>query len=321
MTKYQGCKCPVCQQNFTEQDTIVVCPDCGTPYHPECWKKHGECVFADRHGSGFEYRHPDDGPQSLDESTSVATEQTCPACHAKNPQKNIFCESCGAPLHGMYSTAPSSKNTMGSFDSIDSQQAEMFAMAGISAEQEFDGIAVKDWTLYLGRSSPYYSMIFQRMDQSRRKVFPSLAGLFFGPLFLLYRKVWGWGFLTVILSALCSVPTLLMAILASNNPTAQPADFLIVASQIASIVSIALQFFLMLYSFYLIRNDGAKKIKKFRQQASTMEEYKKLLKQKAAPGWGGIVLTFVIVFVISFLIAPLFGPHLSDLLFGSLAIF
>ena len=32
MTRYTGNHCPVCEQAFTDEDDIVVCPDCGTPY-------------------------------------------------------------------------------------------------------------------------------------------------------------------------------------------------------------------------------------------------------------------------------------------------
>ena len=33
MSNYLGSKCIMCGQEFKENDDIVVCPDCGTPYH------------------------------------------------------------------------------------------------------------------------------------------------------------------------------------------------------------------------------------------------------------------------------------------------
>ena len=39
MTRYTGNHCPVCEQAFTDEDDIVVCPDCG---------KHIN-VFGDSH--------------------------------------------------------------------------------------------------------------------------------------------------------------------------------------------------------------------------------------------------------------------------------
>ena len=325
MTNYQGCKCPVCQKLFTEHDDIVICPECGAPYHRKCWKEHGECVFADRHGPDFEFQHPDKGPRPLEPTNSTPitdnTELSCSACGAKNPNTNIFCESCGAPLHGMSTTPPqptSLKNP--TIPPNNPEQAELFAMAGISPEQEIDGIKVRDWSTYLGRSAPYY-MMFYCMEQTKRKIFPSFCGFFFGPLFLLYRKVWSWGILSAAASLLCSIPQLLMLILASNNPSAQPAEFLITAQQICSILNIGLQFVLMLFSFYLIRIDGAKKIHQMKKQSQAPDDFHKMLAAKAAPSWIGIILMIVALFLLSFTLMPLFGPYLPDVLLGPLSLF
>ena len=34
MPKYYGCPCEGCGEPLTLKDDIVVCPDCGAPYHP-----------------------------------------------------------------------------------------------------------------------------------------------------------------------------------------------------------------------------------------------------------------------------------------------
>lgn len=55
MTRYTGNHCPVCEQAFTDEDDIVVCPDCGTPYHRACWQKVGACMHKSEHAAGFEW--------------------------------------------------------------------------------------------------------------------------------------------------------------------------------------------------------------------------------------------------------------------------
>ena len=35
MIDYTGIPCPVCHKEFTPEDDIVVCPECGAPYHRE----------------------------------------------------------------------------------------------------------------------------------------------------------------------------------------------------------------------------------------------------------------------------------------------
>ena len=77
MADYKGNTCPVCKQKFKEADDIVVCPDCGTPYHRECWKMGGVCVHQADHAAGFEWT-PDnvisDRPDDI----------VCPNCGEKH---------------------------------------------------------------------------------------------------------------------------------------------------------------------------------------------------------------------------------------------
>ncbi len=322
MIDYQGCKCPVCQKPLTQEDDIVVCPECGAPYHRACWQQHGGCVFADRHGPGFEYRRPEDGPQPLDPpadqppKNGASGELPCPVCGAQNPAGNIFCESCGAPLHGMSGNTPGAQP----YDYSRPMQ-DPLAMAGLTPDQEIDGIKVSDWMKYLGNSAPYYLAVFHRMDQTGHKFFPSFSALFFGPLFLLYRKVWNWGVLSAVLSLVCSIPLFLLLILASNQPSAQPAALLLTAEKISTVLSLVLQLALMLFSFLLVRRESAKKIRKLQQTASSPEEFQRLLQAKASPSWVGVVIFVVVCLVIGLAMQPLFGPHLAEVLFGSTTLF
>lgn len=73
MTRYTGNHCPVCEQAFTDEDDIVVCPDCGTPYHRACWQKVGACMHKSEHAAGFEWQ-PEFGP----EAEKAAHEATLP---------------------------------------------------------------------------------------------------------------------------------------------------------------------------------------------------------------------------------------------------
>ncbi len=47
---YQNKFCPVCKADFTVEDDIVVCPECGTPHHRECWFSTGKCANTALHG-------------------------------------------------------------------------------------------------------------------------------------------------------------------------------------------------------------------------------------------------------------------------------
>lgn len=43
--------CPVCNNKFTDEDDVVVCPECGTPHHRECYFSNGGCFNEDKHNS------------------------------------------------------------------------------------------------------------------------------------------------------------------------------------------------------------------------------------------------------------------------------
>lgn len=43
--------CPVCNNKFTDDDDVVVCPECGTPHHRNCYFSNGGCFNADKHNS------------------------------------------------------------------------------------------------------------------------------------------------------------------------------------------------------------------------------------------------------------------------------
>ena len=38
--------CPVCEKKFENGDDIVVCPECGTPHHRECYDSLGRCFYG-----------------------------------------------------------------------------------------------------------------------------------------------------------------------------------------------------------------------------------------------------------------------------------
>ena len=88
MPKYYGCPCEGCGKPLTLQDDIVVCPDCGAPYHRTCYEKMGLCVHAPAHGAGYEWKFPYQDAQL----------RTCPACGERTLRSESVCRCCGAAL-------------------------------------------------------------------------------------------------------------------------------------------------------------------------------------------------------------------------------
>ena len=86
MAKYTGYTCMACQQKFQDGDDVVVCPECGTPYHRACWVKNGQCINTELHASGGSWMQ-----ERLAEENRKKQEQQ----HAQNVNK---CPRCGTEI-------------------------------------------------------------------------------------------------------------------------------------------------------------------------------------------------------------------------------
>ena len=198
MKTYIGSTCPVCHQPFAEGDDIVVCPDCGTPYHRACWPKDNVCVHAAEHAAGFEWQP--DAPAAAEDG-----EPACPNCGAHNPPGAHYCNHCGVPLpehpespdnprnitedgpgrpiyenpdyesrhgaayHSQGGNAGPAGHTAQPDDAYAPFGAGMYQKV-LGPEDPIDGIKARDWSTFLGNSSIYYLLQFYRMQETGRKI-------------------------------------------------------------------------------------------------------------------------------------------------------
>ena len=88
MIKYTGTKCIVCDEKFKDEDDVVVCPQCGTPYHRECYKKEEKCINTALHESGKAWK-PEHEPVS---DVIEKADRVCKSCGYENPEGTMYCE-------------------------------------------------------------------------------------------------------------------------------------------------------------------------------------------------------------------------------------
>ena len=228
MARYTGNHCPVCEQEFTDNDDIVVCPDCGTPYHRACWQKVGACMHQSEHAAGFEWK-----PEVGAGAAEAAHAATCPNCGTHNTPGAVRCSHCGCPLPKageeapgaapqkpqdqgpIYARNPGDVNPGGAPRNdraapgphIDTYSAgpDGIQRREIGPEDPIEGIKAKDWAAFVGRSPMYYLMQFFRMSETKQKVTLSLSAFLFGPAYLFYRKMWKQGLLATLVMIVCFV--------------------------------------------------------------------------------------------------------------------
>ena len=326
MTRYTGNHCPVCEQAFTDTDDIVVCPDCGTPYHRDCSKKVGACMHRSEHAAGFEWQ-PEVGPDAV----KAAHEATCPNCGTRNTPGAARCSHCGCPLPRseadsadaakpeeqvpIYVRDPSAVNNRSAAPSphIETYSADReggIYRREIGPEDTIDGIKAKDWAAYVGRSPMYYLMQFFRMSITNRKAAVCLSAFLFGPAYLFYRKMWKEGLLTAILTIVLSIPTFI-EIISVFNPSllgAMPLGWLPAAVNVCAVASWALNIILGLFAVSWYRREAKKNIDRIYADYPDGEARTDALLQKGGTNLLAALLYFGIMLLLASLVINLAGP-------------
>ncbi len=223
MIDYKGKKCIVCDREFAEGDDIVVCPDCGTPYHRACYTEKGECINYSLHENG--------GSWSADQKAKEAAERNggesvkCARCGGENPADALFCNYCGLPL-GIQQGAQQSFNdnpqgmrgqrTQGQDPYGNPQNPyggfgnPMFGMQTqrFTADSDIDGNTLGEYAGYVGTNRGYFMTQFIRFAKFAKKASFSFVAFLFPEFYFFYRKMYIRGFLMALAMFVLSVPSL-----------------------------------------------------------------------------------------------------------------
>lgn len=186
---YLGKKCPICSERFHENDDVVVCPECGAPYHRACYQSRGACIFTELHEKGKTWQDPE--TQKKDAHTV-----TCPHCGTENSKDNVLCVHCGKMLY-LNDTEPkpeqaeTASNPAGQIPLADMNGSIPFIvldpMGGVAPDEDFEGVTGAELAKTVKVNTPYYMSIFKALKTTGVSKF-NFAALFFGGGWLLYRK-------------------------------------------------------------------------------------------------------------------------------------
>lgn len=201
---WKGKLCPVCRKQFTENDDIVYCPECGTAHHRECWNSAGGCFFAEEHKKG-NYDTTNvvaAAPKAAEEKPQGS--KSCPECGAACRADLRVCLHCGhefdseqpqaVPPHpesaehpNAYPPPPGSARNTGfppfGFPGFENAQPEQPDTSEVIA----DGVTVSEAARFCGPDGVKYAENFKAVRDHKT---PFSAAGFFGSFFwLLYRKM------------------------------------------------------------------------------------------------------------------------------------
>lgn len=341
-------ECPVCQKRFQEGDDVVICPKCGAPYHRECYQKAGQCVYANKHGDGFEYKAPK-GSQEVDEHEEGSSSGIlCQNCKTVNAARNIFCEQCGAALHAdyrAYSAGPATGNAQSPFGRPGGNQQgraqqgyrqqgneyqQPFALFGNantypppgSLAGEIDGIPKADWATFIGNSVPNYLAKLSQQVARKTKLGFLFSPFFFSSFYFAYRKLWGWAAISLVTYFITQVPSFiqiftLAGIISIPGLGTETLATLVTVMYYAGLVRRVL---FCVFALYLYRRHAAKKMTDLKAQSDGDADYQQALRSKGGVSIAGAVIVGVIIIAASYIVAYLGGNPLMEYLYAALGL-
>ena len=285
MPKYYGCPCEGCGEPLTLKDDIVVCPDCGAPYHRTCYEKLGRCIHSPAHAAGYEWHFP----------YRDAELRTCPSCGERTLRSEETCRCCGAALppeteadEQLNDRKAAQDEQHGGFDyERFYRQYEQQTMdplhrnlqAAFGKDELIDGIPSSDWMTYIGTA-------------------------------------WKPAFAFLAAELLLFVPTLLqmMQITGSSLSLGLSDSTYVVLGRVVSLASFALMLVRGMFAKWFYRKSAAEHIRRIRAEFPDDAQRSVVLSAQGGVSWGAVLGSLLLLMVFGACCSMLLGPNLDVLL-------
>ena len=254
--EFKNEKCAACGMKFFDDADIVVCPECGTPYHRECWERIGACVHSAEHGS-YEWKGE---KQELRE-------------HLEN------IESAENQKH---------ENTNDGFeiihvDSYD-EYREIMDKKLLEQQKDFDaidGVTAQELLKFIGKNGYYYLPVFKDIRKNNKSLKLNYAPFQKFPMHCFYRKMNLFGVVMMTLLFLTTEAKILLGHFAEQLGISD--HMLMTAYIIATALSLAIDIFVLMFINYFYFKSCLKRINAIKHHYSD-ENYDRILARIEAAG-------------------------------------
>ncbi len=291
MSRFANKKCPICHAPFTEKADIVVCPECGTPHHRQCYLAKGHCGVEEYHAQGFVWNG------LLPDEEAAQPEQT-----AQQP------EPAHDPHRGEYPAGVPNPEPRPEFRGMDKIQDpeeyyKRFQMLVTDDVRGDDGVSLHELCAFAAKSVYHYGRAFStfRGEITGRKssVFMNICSGMFLPVHQFYRKMDCLGVATLLITVLFMLPELLISggIIDLESLSDAGHGILSMIYMACNFGSLLLTVMLWLFGDYLYYKHAVRQIKKIRSrfEGNLGEEYYAALVEKGRPSWLRAVVGFLLL--------------------------
>ena len=294
MSDFIGTKCLVCEEEFKKGDDIVVCPECGTPYHRECYNKNGECINTELHDSQKSWK------EKLEEEKANMPVK-CPKCGVNNSSKNTFCTDCGALLKEEMVANVNQPEFIINFED---------ATLGMNPKEQFEDVTLEEISDFVRSNKLYYLPLFKRIKDSGMKMSINFVSFLFPEFYFGSRKMYLWAIISVIIKSLLAVPAYI-EYMAGEDFAIEFCKRIIEMRGFGAISTIAVvggyvfRIFMCCFSNWLYYKFVINKIKALRKQYSHYEQYRHHVRTSGGVSIGGMVLVCSIYLMVALIIVIL----------------
>lgn len=201
MSLYDGIECPVCHRKFADGDDVVICPECGTPHHRECYNTVGHCVNENLHESGFVFDREKELQKSIENKPTEKNE----SAFSQNPTaynvNNEYYTNENTEKNSQNNSENANQNPFTPADMINRDVRTLKYKNDI---RKVDGESAYEAATVVGTNVDRFMNKFFKF-QSGKKLSWNWGAFFFGPYYFFWRKMYKPGALFVSIQLICRI--------------------------------------------------------------------------------------------------------------------
>jgi ketosteroid isomerase-like protein len=99
--------CPYCQTNIKESADKIICSECHTPHHKECWEENKGCTtYGCKNNPQTQFKSVDIGNETVGNIQQMLVQEQhsvkmidCPNCKKQIEEGSQFCNYCGVDVN------------------------------------------------------------------------------------------------------------------------------------------------------------------------------------------------------------------------------
>lgn len=173
---FVGQKCVCCGKVFEKNDDIVVCPECGSPHHRECYLKENRCANSAMHSTGEKWQRIE---------IEKDNEYQKSAFEKSQPEFDNY-------IHQIIEEDDTENN------------------AGFNPDEDMGGATIKEIAMFVRTNTFYYIPIFKRMKDLGSKISFNFSCFVFPSFYFANRKMWFWAVISALIGVIFDIPSLII---------------------------------------------------------------------------------------------------------------